>query len=401
MKKNNTLKVLLYSFLIVFFVQQNINSQIHIGDLSGGVNTITTAVPFLAITPDSRAGGMGDVGIATKADANSMHWNPAKYSFVDEQFGLSISYTPWLRALIGDISLSYLSGFMRLNRRNVVAVSMRYFSLGNITFTDFTGTTLRDFNPNEFSVDVAYSLLLSKKISGAIAVRYIYSNLTGGMTSGAGTETHPGNAVAGDISFFYISPLTIMSKKSKISAGINFSNIGSKISYTDASQANFLPMNLGIGTALEMDINDFNSITLALDFNKLLVPTPPIYDGQGKEPENIIEGKNPNVSVPAAIGQSFNDAPGGFKEELHEITTSIGLEYWYAKKFAIRTGYFVEHETKGNRKFFTIGLGLKLNVFSLDFAYLMPIQQHNPLENTIRLSLSFNFLSSKDKLPKW
>ena len=386
-------------FIALIISPFTVKGQITTGELSGEVNTITSAVPFLMITPDSRAGGMGDVGAATSPDASSLHWNAAKLSFIDEDYGASLSYTPWLKALIDDINLFYLSGFKKFKKGQVVGVSLRYFTLGNITFTDISGNELRNFNPNEFSISLSYSMLFSDNLSGGIALKYINSNLTGGMNSG-NTSTHPGSAVAADISLFYTRDIKISGKNSNMSFGMNISNIGNKISYTDDSESNFLPTNLRLGGALTYELDEYNTLTFAMDINKLLVPTPPLYDGQGTAVENIVEGKDPNVSVTSGMWQSFNDAPGGVKEEFNELTYSTGLEYWYDKRFALRTGYFHEHATKGNRKYFTVGLGLKLNVFQLDFAYLLPTQQRNPLENTLRFSLAFNFKALKSSSSK-
>ena len=387
------------NLLTIFFVLLSITSsfaQINVdGRDATSVNTITTAVPFLMITPDTRAGGMGDVGVATSPDANSMHWNPAKYGFVEGDFGISISYTPWLRALIDDINLSYIAGFYRIDKRQVVGYSLRYFSLGSIPFTDINGTVLNDYTPSEFSLDAAYSLLLTKDLSAGVSLRYVHSNLTGGAYVG-GSESHPGTSVAGDLSFYYNKDISIAGYKSNMAYGLNISNIGQKISYTDASIANFLPTNMRLGASLSTEIDSYNSLSFALDFNKLLVPTPPVYDGSGVTADNIIEGQDPNVTVPTGIFQSFSDAPGGSTEEMHELYYSVGLEYWYDQKFALRTGYFHEHETKGNRKYFTVGLGLKMNVFGLDFAYLIPTTQRNPLENTLRFTISFD-LSQNQK----
>ena len=370
-------------------------AQISTQDLNGRVNTITSAVPFLMITPDSRAGGMGDLGVATSPDVNSMFWNAAKYSMIEDEAGVSISYTPWLRALIPDISLTYLSAYKKFKRNQVVAASLRYFSLGDITFTDISGTEISSFRPNEFSFDVSYSMLFTKGLSGGIALRYIYSNLTGGIYSN-NVATHPGNSVAGDISMYYTKDVSVANRNSNMSFGMNISNIGSKISYTDDSESNFLPTNLRLGGTFTHEFDEYNKLTFGMDFNKLLVPTPPVYDGQGTSPDNIIAGMDPNVSVPVGMWQSFYDAPGGTTEELREINIATGLEYWYNQRFALRTGYFYEHETKGNRKYFTVGIGLKLNVFQLDFAYLITTQQRNPLENTMRFSLLFNLKSLKN-----
>jgi len=393
--KNNILKIILLNFLLAVATYTNYaQGQISISELNGRVNTITSAVPFLMITPDSRAGGMGDLGVATSPDANSMYWNAAKYSMIDDEFGVSISYTPWLSELIPDISLTYLSAYKKLNRNQAVAVSLRYFSLGDITFTDFNGQKLRDFKPNEFSFDASYSMLFTKGFSGGIALRYIYSNLTGGIYSN-NVATHAGQSVAGDISLYYTKDIKVAKKNSNMSFGLNISNMGRKISYTDDSESNFLPTNLRLGGTFTHEFDDYNQLTFGLDLNKLLVPTPPVYDGHGTSPDNIIAGMDPNVSVPVGMWQSFYDAPGGTTEELREINISTGLEYWYNQRFALRTGYFYEHETKGNRKYFTVGLGLKLNAFQLDFAYLITTQQRNPLENTMRFSLIFNLKDFK------
>ncbi len=394
MINNNTIKVLLLSLTITATAFTG-KAQISTQDLNGRVNTITSAVPFLMITPDSRAGGMGDLGVATSPDVNSMFWNAAKYSMIEDEAGVSISYTPWLRALIPDISLTYLSAYKKFKRNQVVAASLRYFSLGDITFTDISGTEISSFRPNEFSFDVSYSMLFTKGLSGGIALRYIYSNLTGGIYSN-NVATHPGNSVAGDISMYYTKDVSVANRNSNMSFGMNISNIGSKISYTDDSESNFLPTNLRLGGTFTHEFDEYNKLTFGMDFNKLLVPTPPVYDGQGTSPDNIIAGMDPNVSVPVGMWQSFYDAPGGTTEELREINIATGLEYWYNQRFALRTGYFYEHETKGNRKYFTVGIGLKLNVFQLDFAYLITTQQRNPLENTMRFSLLFNLKSLKN-----
>ncbi|MCD6598489.1 MAG: type IX secretion system outer membrane channel protein PorV [Bacteroidales bacterium] len=382
-----------FFIFLIFIVFQN-------GNLEAQLNAIQTSVPFLTIAPDSRSGGMGDVGAATSPDVSSQHWNPAKFAFIEGKGGVGISYSPWLRNLIGDINLAYLSGYYRFDDKQVISSSLTYFSLGNINFTDEYGNTTMNFNPNEFSFDVGYSRAFSDYISGGLVFRYIYSNLTGGTTVG-GAETKPGMAVAADIATYYNHPIKISGMDGNAGFGINISNIGTKISYTDDQDPNFIPTNLRIGGVFALDLDEYNSISLFADLNKLLVPTPPVYwqPGDTLEDGNIIQpgeqiikaGKDPNVSVPVGMYQSFYDAPGGASEELHEIAFSIGLEYWYNKVFAIRGGYFYEHETKGNRKFFTVGLGLKLNVFSLDFAYLIPIQHNHPLSNTLRFTLAFDF----------
>lgn len=354
-------------------------------DDDGELNAIQTVVPFLIIAPDSRSGAMGDVGVATSPDAYSMHWNPAKFAFIDSKGGVGISYAPWLRNLVPDINIAYLSGYYRIDEKQVVSSSLLYSSLGDVPFTDEFGNLERTFKPNELSFDVGYSRLFTENLSGGIAFRFIYSNLTGGTYAG-GTATKPGTSFAADISGYYHKDLTLFSKDAVLGVGLNISNIGSKMSYSDSQISDFIPMNMRLGTSGTINIDEYNKLTLAVDFNKLLVPTPPIYNTEME----IIDGKNPNVSVPIAIFQSFYDAPGGFKEEMREITISLGAEYWYNEQFAIRGGYFHENETKGNRKYFTAGAGFSLKGFTIDFSYLMPLAQNHPLARTLRFSLAFD-----------
>jgi hypothetical protein len=360
---------------------------------SGSLNAIQTVVPFLTIAPDSRAGAMGDAGVATTPDCFSLHWNAAKFAFIDGKGGVALSYSPWLRSLIPDMNIAYLSGYYRIDAKQVVAVSLTYNSLGEIRFTDDFGALLNTFKANEFAIDGSYSRLFSENFSGGIALRYIYSNLTGGQLA-SGVQTKPGTSFAADISGYYHKNINIFKKNGQMAIGLNFSNIGSKMSYTDSQNPEFIPMNMRLGTSETINLDNFNSITLSIDLNKLLVPTPPIYADSSKQ---IISGKDPNVSVPVAIFQSFYDAPGGFIEELHEITYSFGAEYWYNKQFAVRCGYFHENQSKGNRKYFTVGAGFKLNIFAIDFSYLVALTQNNPLANTLRCSLSFDFNSFKTK----
>ncbi len=362
------------------------------------LNTITTAVPFLLIAPDARAGAMGDAGVASTPDANSMHWNPAKYAFIDNKMGFSVSYSPWLRALVNDINLAYVSGYYRIDDRQVIGASLLYFSLGDITFTNVEGGRIGDYKPSEFSIDATYSRKLSEKLSGAISARYINSNLTQGQYVG-GVATHPGNSIAADVAVYWQDDIVLGNMDGKFAWGVNISNIGSKISYSDNEIKEFIPTNLRIGPSLTLELDDYNTLSFMLDINKLLVPTPPIYDidsttglpvyKNGKPV--ILEGKDPDVSVISGMIQSFYDAPGGFSEEMREFSFSLGAEYWYDKQFALRGGFFYEDKSKGNRKYFTLGAGLRYNVFGLDFAYLIPLEQHNPLENTLRFSLLFNF----------
>jgi len=369
-----------------------------------GSRVITTAVPFLIIAPDARSGGMGEVGVASDPDANSMHWNPAKYAFIDKKFGFAISYSPWLRSLVNDINLAYLSGFYKIDDRQTVAASLLYFSLGDITFTDEFGGDLGTYNPNEFSVDATYSRKFSEVISGAVAARFIYSNLTQGQFV-QGAETNAGTSIAADAAVYYRKDVDLGNMGSEVTWGINISNIGSKISYSKtAIKKDFIPTNFRIGAGLKMNFDDYNSLAVLLDFNKLLVPTPPIYarDSSGQpiyDDENnpvISKGKDPNVSPVQGIIRSWYDAPYGFSEEMREWAIAFGMEYWYAKQFALRTGFFYEDQTKGNRKFFTVGAGLRYSVFGLDLSYLIPLEQQHPLENTLRFTLHFNFDPAKE-----
>lgn len=393
------MKRVVLGLLTVLSVSQII-AQNDLNRSSLQLNTITTAVPFLLIAPDSRAGALGDAGVATSPDANSIHWNPAKMAFIDKEMGVSVSYSPWLRRLVPDISLSYLSLYKKLGDDHTIGGSLRYFSLGDINFTDETGNALGDFRPAEFAVDIAYARKLSNRFSGGIAARYIYSNLTGGIAAN-GSDTRAGTSFAVDVSGFYTNEdAELFGQDVIFNAGLNISNIGAKISYTDDANKDFIPINMKLGQSLAFVLDDYNSIAIITDVNKLLVPTPPIYatDANGQpiiDPvtgeQTIESGKDPNVSVMSGMMQSFSDAPGGFSEELKEYNLSAGIEYWYNKQFAVRTGYFHEHLTKGNRKYVTLGAGLKMSVFSIDFSYLIAMTQNNPLANTMRFSLMFNF----------
>ena len=358
------------------------------------LNAITTGVPFLTISPDARSGALGDAGVASTPDANSIHWNPAKYAFIEQDISLNVSYIPWLRNLVNDINFQNLSGSYKFNENQAIGASLMYFSLGSIDFTDENGYVIvPGYKPNEFSFSAAYALKLSDNFSGGLALRYVHSNLTGGIPAGgSGSATKPGNAYAGDISFFYTKDLQLDNKSGMFNFGINVSNLGSKIKYSDDSYYDdFLPANLRLGASYTLDLDEYNSITAMVDINKLLVPTPRVilYDQDGIASDTL--GMDDDVSVPVGVFQSFYDAPGGFNEELHELMYSIGLEYWYVERFAIRAGYFDEHGTKGNRKYFTMGIGVKLNVLNFDFAYVVPTAgRQNPLANTLRFTLGFN-----------
>lgn len=375
------------------------------------LNTITTAVPFLLIAPDSRSGGLGDAGVALSPDANSIHWNAAKLAFVtDKQFGekefeMSLSYSPWLRNLVSDMNLAYLSGYRALNDKQTVGGSLRFFSLGNITFTDENGTAIRDFKPSEFALDLSFAQKLTDRFSGGIAARFVNSNLTG-STSIQGAQSKPGRSVAVDVSAFYTNDDVQLGSTDAIwNWGLSVSNVGAKMSYTETADRDFIPANLRLGTALTLQLDDYNDLTFTIDGNKLLVPTPPEYH---RDDESIIaSGKDPDVGVATAMLQSFGDAPGivtydsndqpvveggsVFKEEMREINLGGGVEYWYDKQFAFRAGFFHEHFTKGNRQFITLGAGLKYTVFGIDLSYLISTRNQNPLANTLRFTLRFEF----------
>lgn len=374
--------LLLTVILFVGWSAQLVNAQNHTS--TTGANTITTGVPFLSIAPDSRAGAMGDAGVATSPDVNSQHWNPAKYAFAESEMGIALSYTPWLRNLVKDIDMAYLVGYKRLDDQQTMSASLRYFSLGDISFMSEYGDPTGQQSPNEFAVDMGYTRLLSDNFSGAVALRYIRSDLTGGQMVN-GTETHAGNSFAADVAFYFQKEIRVNRKNSIFASGINISNIGSKISYTDGETKDFIPTNLKLGLSYKTEMDKYNTITFALDANKLLVPTPDTTD------VDIITGLGSTKSPIAGIFSSFSDAPGGMSEEFKEINFSAGVEYWYNKQFAVRAGYFYEDVNKGNRKFFTAGAGLKMNVFALDFSYLLPVAQNNPLANTLRFTLSFDF----------
>lgn len=355
-----------------------------------GSGLIITGVPFLLISPDARSGAMGDAGAALSPDANSIHWNPAKLAFIENKSGISLSYSPWLQRLVPDINLAYLSAYRRIDDRNTLGASLRYFSLGDIQLTDNSGNNLNMYSPNEFALDGTLARQFGENFSLGTALRFIYSNLANGQFS-SGQQTKPGTALAADVSGYFKKETLLFGSDARIALGLNISNIGNKISYTDGGQKIFLPTNLKLGGATSF-LSGLSEFSLALDINKLLVPTPPITNNEGK----IVAGKDPDRSVPAGIFGSFSDAPGGFSEELHELSYSLGMEYWYNKQFALRTGYFYEHPDKGDRQYLTLGAGLRYNVFNLDFAYLLANQQKSPLANTLRFSLVFNFIADKD-----
>lgn len=359
----------------------SVNAQIPTDNLDGRTNTINTAVPFLRISPDARAGAMGDAGVATSPDANSIYWNLAKIPFATTRSAISVTYTPWLKELVNDVFLANLAGYYQMDEFQTVSASLRYFSLGTINFTDVTGMPTYDYHPREFAFDAGYARKLSDHFSVALAGRFIYSNLASGDINGR--VVRPGKAFATDLSLFYTKDFEKdNSAVNTWNVGVALTNIGTKISYTEsATNKDFLPTNLGLGTSYTIGLDQTSKVMFTLDLNKLLVPTP---DSTGAYREK---------STISGMFSSFGDAPGGFKEELQEVTVSLGGEYGYNDQFFVRAGYFYENKNKGNRKYVTAGLGVKYNMFGLNFSYLVPSGngiQRNPLSNTLRFSLIFD-----------
>lgn len=337
-----------------------------------GYSVITTAVPVLTIAPDARAAGMGDACVATTADANAPFWNPAKLGFITNDFSASASYSPWLRSITSDMSISYLSAVKKVSERSAFSASLLYFDLGNIQFTDAAGISAGDFNPKEYTINFGYGQQLSENLSLGVGARFIHSNLSAGVN-----DSKPGNSVAADIGIYYNKDLILGARNYNLSLGGNVSNIGAKISYLNADRKDFLPTNIKLGTALTMELDPYNTLTLAVDANKLLVPSPGAADSV--------------QSVPGAIFSSFGDAPGGFKEEMQEVVLNTGLEYWYNQLFAARVGYFYENPIKGDRHYLSLGLGIRYQKLGIDMAYLVPNgDRGNPLASTLRFTLLFN-----------
>lgn len=381
MKKMKKCIVSLFYFLI-FSVSSFAQDKIE------QFSPINTAVPSLAIAPDARGGGMGDNGVATTPDVASQFWNPAKYAFQYSKAGVSLAYTPWLRKLVNDVALAYASGFYKIGDNDLQAIgaSVRYFSLGNVPTYDGLGTHLVDLNPYEMAMDVSYSRKLSESFSMGVALRYIYSDL------GAGDQdVQPDGAVAADISGYMERYVMLGSSESLWSFGFNVSNIGSKISYDGGTTNQFIPTNLKIGTGLLYPLDDYNRIGFYLDLNKYLVPSEPVQkDGESTTDFNKRKDDYNSISPISGIFKSFSDAPGGFSEELKEVNISLGTEYSYNDQFFVRGGYFHENKLKGNRQYASFGVGFKMNVFQLDAAYLISTAQTNPLDQTLRFTLSFD-----------
>jgi len=343
-------------------------------------NTILSAVPFLRIVPDARSGALGDAGLAISPDANAMHFNAAKLAFAEQDFEISATYTPWLKNLgLNDVYLAYLAGFNKLDDLQAIGYSLRFFSLGEIEFRDEDGNPSGNGKPREFEIAGAYSRKLGKNISGAVSAKYIYSNLASGQQVG-GIEIKTAHAFGADISVYHKSKVKMGNYNSDLTFGLSVSNLGSKISYSESVDKDFIPANFGIGSALDIHFDQYNSMTFTLDINKLLLPTP---DTTGV--------KFDGSSISAAIS-SWGDAPGGLAEELRELYYSFGVEYWYDKQFAVRGGYFYENPLKGDRQFLTLGVGIKYNVYGMNLSYLVPTNnRRNPLDNTLRFSLLFDF----------
>ena len=360
-------------------------------------NPVNTSVTSQMIAPDARAAGMGDVGVGTDPGVNSQYWNPAKYPFCISRAGVSLNYTPWLRQLVSDMDLAYLSGYYRIGDYSAVSASLRYFSLGEV-MTNYDSTTGESngmtINPYEMSFDVAYSLMLSEKFSLAAAVRWIYSDLTYDYTD----DTSPGSAFAADIACYYNDYINIGARECQLGIGLNISNIGSKITFGGDDNSEFIPTNMRLGLALMVPIDEFNRFTIAADANKLLVPTYPKQE-EGESTEDYqqrVQKEYYDVSSISGIFKSFGDAPGGFKEELQEINWSVGAEYVYNDKFTLRAGYHHESENKGNRKYFTVGAGFRMSAFSLDCGYVIATAKSNPLDQTLRFTLGFDMDGIKD-----
>lgn len=387
-----------FSFLALSSIAEAQNTT----NYNGQVNTITTAVPFLRISPDARSGAMGDVGIALTPDANAQYWNVGKIPFAQKKFGVSVSYTPWLRDLVPDISLSYVSGYFKFGKddRQAISASLRYFSLGDIAYTELSNgnpVSLGTGKPREYSFDVGYSIKLSDYLSAGVGLRYIYSGLLVGYSGQGVSNYKAGKTFAADAGIYYTKTHEITEFRSNtFSFGAVVSNLGGKISYdATGTQRDFIPANLGLGVAYNMKLDEYNQITFALDINKLLVPTPKDSSTQA----GVVKYYIPNKTVVGGVIGSFADAPGGFNEELKEYQISLGAEYWYQNQFAVRAGYFYENKYKGGRNYLTLGVGVRYKVFQLNGSYLVPSGSgitRNPLSNTFRFSLMFEF----DKIEK-
>ena len=395
---NKTMKILMAGCLSLLSWQAS--AQDSQGDSKESLfNPVNYAVISQTIAPDARGGGLGDVGAATDPDVNSQYWNPAKYPFNISRAGVALNFTPWLRSLVNDMNLAYLAGYYRIGDYSAVSASLRYFNMGEVFTSDpDVNSNAMTINPYEMSLDVAYSLMLSEKFSLAAAIRWIYSDMRFDYTE----DNSPASAFAADIAAYYQNYINIGQRECQLGVGLNISNIGSKITFSGKEYGEFLPANMRLGASLMIPIDEYNRITLAADANKYLVPTVPKQEEgeDNSEYEDRVHREYDDVSAISGIFKSFSDAPGGFKEELEEINYGLGAEYVYNDKFALRAGYHHESQSKGNRKYFTVGAGFKMNVFSLDAAYVVATAKSNPLDQTLRFTLSFDMDGIKDLLKK-
>lgn len=390
------MKKLTFILLPILMISLSVSAQVDKKDI---FNPVYTAVTSQTIAPDARAAGLSDVGVATDPDVNSQYWNPAKYPFTISRAGVSISYTPWLRQIVNDMYMANIVGYYRIGDYSAVSTSLRYFNMGEVPLSSSVGSSNdMTINPYEMSFDAAYSLMLSEKFSIAAGVRWIYSDLTYDYSS----ETTPGSAFAADIAAYYQNYINIGQRECQLGVGLNISNIGSKINFGSDDNSEFIPTNMRLGAALMIPVDQFNRFTIAVDANKLLVPTRPIQkENETDEDYNVrLQKDYYDISSIGGIFKSFGDAPGGFKEELQEVSWSLGGEYVYNDKFAIRAGYHHESETKGNRKYFTVGAGFKMSAFSLDAGYVIATAKSNPLDQTLRFTLSFDMDGLKDLFKK-
>lgn len=381
---------------------QGFDEAAKLKQIEEGPRLVQTAVPFIGISPNARASGMGDQGVATSADENSAYWNPGKLSRIKTDYGGAISHNPWLRYLTNDMSLSYLSVYYRLRKQDVVGLNMSYFDLGTINFTDINQQSLGDYNPREVAISGTYSRLLSDKLSAGISLKYIYSNLSGNTAAPGSSPPVPGQTGAADVGFYYNTDLFGLGKDMHLTIGAMIANIGGKVSY-GSNRADFIPTTMRLGAMHTTELDEFNKISLGFEASKLMVPSATLNYVYLKDKNNKdsltdirLVSQNAKPLIPGMLG-SFGDAPFGFREEMQEIALSFAAEYWYDNLFAIRTGYFYENLNKGNRNYFTVGLGLKYKIVGLDISYLIPTTLNNPLANTIRFSLSFNFEKPKEK----
>lgn len=361
---------------------------------------VQTAVPFLGIAPDARSAGMGDIGVASSPDNYSTYWNPAKVSQMKNDFGGAISFNPWLRKIVQDMSLTNGSFYYKLRKEDAISINFTYFDLGSITFTDNTGAVITDFKPNEISAGAQYSRLLGRGFSVGVGLKYIYSNLAGSISNDASTQARPAQAAAADLGFYYNKDVVIADRDFNIAFGAAIANIGNKVSYSNSSRADFIPTILRLGSTVTYVVDDFNKFSFLVQASKLMVPSTQIV-AQTDVNSGTVTGyayQVPDKNLVNGMFSSFADAPNGFKEEMQEVMLSGGVEYWYDDMFAVRTGYFYENPQKGNRNYITFGFSFRYNVFGLDGSYLVATQRTNPLAETFRFGLTFNFDKPKTKV---